>query len=248
MANAPTTTMTSWTERGQGGHAELHVAEAVRDPGDDPERPDHDQDERLADQVGAHDGADRGQAGLRRRSGPSSVLEGDDHLAELAVGRELGVADGRRGRRRPTATAEAPGDADGGGRCALRTGDGRCRRRRLSPRRTAPPRRPGRGRARRPGRGGAGRDASEAAPPPGRSGSVLISMKPAPVRDRDSPRGPARRRPPRPARASRRIGEPDLPARAAGVVDGELEAGIRERRDQQDEDEPRDRDDEPSRM
>ena len=33
------------------GHAELHVAEAVGDPEQDPDRADDDEDERLRDQV-----------------------------------------------------------------------------------------------------------------------------------------------------------------------------------------------------
>ena len=51
-------------ERDERGHPELHVLEPVGDPEQDPDRADEDQDQRLVDQVGRDDRADRRQGRL----------------------------------------------------------------------------------------------------------------------------------------------------------------------------------------
>ena len=77
-------------QRYQGRHAELDITEAVGDPQEDPDRPDDDQDDRLADQVGAHDGPDGRQAAL---FGDRSELrlECRRDFAKLTFRRDLGV-------------------------------------------------------------------------------------------------------------------------------------------------------------
>ena len=73
-------------------------------------------------------------------------------------------------------------------------------------------------------------------------GSVLISMKPDAGRERRRLEALLREDRLDLVRRDGRVLEPDLPARPAGVVDRELEPGVGER-GQEDEDEARDRDD-----
>ena len=99
IAKAPTTTRTSCTQRDEGRDAHLEVAEPVRDPEQDADRPEEDQGQGLRDEVARHDRADGGQR-LLLRDGPERFLEGEPDLAELAGGRQVGAGDRGRGRRR----------------------------------------------------------------------------------------------------------------------------------------------------
>ena len=205
--------------------------------------------QRLGDEVGADDRADRGQAALL---GDRSelILERDRDLAELALGRDLGVAGrGRRATPRDPATRRASpterasrtarrtaaGDAlarRAGARCGTRAG-ARQRLRRWT-------------RARRPARG------RRAMRRGSRSALGLLEVGQLLGLDLDEARGPAlTATASRPCSAktastwsgvtfgsSKRISQ----LRPAGVVDRELEPRVRERR-QEDEDETRDGDD-----
>ena len=114
MAKAPTTMITSWSSGSESGDAELPVAEPVGDPGHDPERSDEDEDERLVDEVGADDRADRREARLLVDQA-ELVLERGDHLREHALGR---------------GSVTAPGATDGDGQRRARRGAPARRRRR----------------------------------------------------------------------------------------------------------------------
>ena len=184
IAKTPTTTMTSWSSDDERRHAELHVAEPVGDPEHDPERADDDEDERLADEVGADDRR-RWSSGCACSSiGSELGLEGDGDLAELA--RRSGArccrpaAGGRRRRpatrpRRRRGRARRRPDAPGwptatGARCGLSA------RRGAAHALARPPTR----RRRRAERRAPGSATGCAAPRP-IGCSVLISMNPVPV-------------------------------------------------------------------
>ena len=182
--------------------------------------------------------------------GPELRLERHDHLAALALGRELGVAGRgrRRGRRRgaaPTgwgsamdwARGSAVGDALGLG---LGRGSGwgsRSARPTRKPTVKPPTRKPTEtptqkptARARAAAGAGAGRRRERrvrASPRRGRPKADRLGLdvhEAVACSNDDRLRGRSRRRPPRPASAvTVGILEPDLPGRAAGVVDRELE-------------------------
>src|SRR3954447_2105140 len=105
-------------ERDQGADAHLEVAEAVRDPEQDADRPEQDQRQGLHDEVARDDGAD-GRQRLLLGDRPEGGLERVPDLAELAL-RWQDPARHRRGRRGGTGGAAGTG-GDG------RRGSGRIR-------------------------------------------------------------------------------------------------------------------------
>ena len=60
MAKTPTTTITSWTQRGDRGHAHPEVGEAERHPAEDADRAEDEQEQRLLGELAADDRADVG--------------------------------------------------------------------------------------------------------------------------------------------------------------------------------------------
>ena len=242
------------------GHAELHVAEPVRDPAHDADRADDDQQQRLVDEVGRHDRADRRQR-LLLGDRAELLLERAGDLAEPAGRGDRRVAD--RGRRR--GDGEADGARGGAGRRATGSGLGTgmatgsagpglaeaARRRRgggstdgLGARGRRRARARGRRRARAPATGAPATRTPTAAAS-GRAstrpiGIVLISRNPSLGLDHRRLEALRREELADLGGLDVRVLELDDPARAAGVVDRELQAGVGERR-QQDEEQSRDR-------
>ena len=238
--------------------AELDVAEPVGDPEHDPDRADEDQDERLADEVGADDRADRRQAALlgdraelgsRGRPRPRRACPRSGSWCC----RPAAPATARRRARRPASrTGPAEPDADGGR--ARRTGLGLglaladglalATRSRCAGRAAALALAPGEPLATAAEPLGARRAAGDgdgAGVGAGDRCSVLISMKPDPGRDRGRLEALLAKTASTWSGVTFGSWNRISQRRAAGVVDGELEARVGERR-QEDEEQARDRD------
>ena len=114
-------------QRDEGGDAELDVAEPVRDPEQDAERADEDQQERLADQVGADDRRRSIVSGRCSAIGPSSAWSAVATSPSLPV---VGICRRRAGRRR--SGAGRPRARLGAGRGSARRADARRATRRRS--------------------------------------------------------------------------------------------------------------------
>ena len=247
----PTTTITSWSERDERGHAELDVVEPERDPEQDAERPDEDQRERLADQVRADHRADGRQLTLLVDRAERGLERGGDLAAACrssgCPGADAGPARARRrARPRRAGRSGARPRRDGlaealaaGLRRSAAAATARLRPRRDGARRSpadgagdaAATRRSLEADARGGGAGvGAGRFGVGGGRPATEADRRRLDVEEAVAAACDRRVAEALRREDGldlPSAVTFCVREPDLPARAAGVVDRELEALLR---------------------